>query len=143
MLSAPSTAIWCGLRPVIRLSSSRWGQWRLVKDGKILTDVGGAVAERRKLSFSGIVTVALAIDERGNLASDPEIETTGIPEVANDGENIAELALDAVEAALKSLPRASGAIRWRFRRRCAALCAAPSTDVWDKKPICQVFVLEV
>ena len=116
---------------------------RLVKDGDILTDVTGAVSERKKLAFAGIVTIALAIDERGQLVSDPEVETTGIPDNSSDGENIAELALDAVEATLKSLPKGKrrdpDAIQEAIRR---AVRNAIS-DVWDKKPICQVFVLEV
>ena len=116
---------------------------RLVKDGDILTDAGGAVVERRKLAFAGIVTVALAMDERGNFAADPEIETTGIPETTTGGENIAELALDAVEAAIRSLPkgkrRDANAVQESVRRAVRSAI----NDVWDKKPICQVFVLEV
>lgn len=116
---------------------------KIVKDGDILTEIGGAVSERRKLSFAGIVTVAFAIDERGQLVSDPEIETTGIPDFTNDGENIAELALDAVESAIKSLPkgkkRNSEAVQEAVRRAVRGAI----NDVWDKKPICQVFVLEV
>lgn len=117
---------------------------RVVKDGKILTDVSGAVSERRKLSFSGIITVAFAIDERGEFASDPEVETTGIPEHTNEGANIAELALDAVEAAVRSLRKSKrradvGTIQEAVRRAVRSAIA----DVWDKKPICQVFVLEV
>ena len=116
---------------------------RLVKDGDILTEVTGAVAERRKLSFSGIVTVALAINERGELVADAEIETTGIPEVTDDGENVAELALDALEEAFNSLPkgkrRDASAVQEAVRRAVRSAI----NDVWDKKPICQVFVLEV
>jgi ribonuclease J len=116
---------------------------RLVKDGDILTEATGAVQERRKLSFAGIVTVALAIDERGQVVADPEIETTGIPDKAADGEDIAEIALDAVESALTTLPKAKrrdpDAIQEAVRRSVRAAIA----DVWDKKPICQVFVLEV
>lgn len=116
---------------------------RLVKDGDILTEATGAVQERRKLSFAGIVTVALAIDERGQVVADPEIETTGIPDKSADGEDIAEIALDAVESALTTLPKARrrdpDAIQEAVRRSVRAAIA----DVWDKKPICQVFVLEV
>lgn len=116
---------------------------RVVKDGDILTEVTGAVAERRKLSFAGIVTVALALDERGQMVGDVEIETTGIPEVTNDGENIAELALDALEEAFNALPkgkrRDAAAVQEAVRRAVRSAI----NDVWDKKPICHVFVLEV
>lgn len=116
---------------------------RLVKDGDILTDVAGAVAERRKLSFAGIVTVALVIDDRGQIVADPELETTGIPETTEDGEPLAELALDAVERAIAGLPKAkrrdASAIEEAVRRAVRSAI----NEVWDKKPICQVFVLEV
>ena len=119
------------------------GAGRLVKDGKIVTDVGGAVAERRKLSFAGIVTVALAIDGHGNLAADAEIETTGIPDLAADGTEIAELALDAVEAAIKSLSKSTRRDPLAVQEAVRGAVRSAINDVWDKKPICQVFVLEV
>ncbi|HRJ68808.1 MAG TPA: ribonuclease J, partial [Beijerinckiaceae bacterium] len=116
---------------------------RLVKDGDLVTAVDGAVQERRKLSFAGIVTVALALDERGEIVADPEIETTGIPDKAANGADIAELALDAVESAFGSLSKAKrrdpATVQEAVRRAVRAAIA----DVWDKKPICQVFVLEV
>ncbi|HRK24322.1 MAG TPA: ribonuclease J [Beijerinckiaceae bacterium] len=116
---------------------------RLVKDGMLITEETGAVAERRKLAYVGIVTVAFAIDERGEFASDPEIETTGIPETTADGTVIAELALDAVEAAVRSLGKARrrdvSAVQEAVRRAVRSAIA----DVWDKKPVCQVFVLDV
>ncbi|MCA0423533.1 MAG: ribonuclease J [Proteobacteria bacterium] len=116
---------------------------RLVKDGDILTSIDGAVAERRKLAFAGMVTVVLAVDERGALASDPEVETTGLPELTDDGENVAELCLDAVEATLNSLPKGKrrdpAAVQEAIRRA----VRNAMRDVWDKKPICQVFVVEV
>lgn len=119
------------------------GAGRLVKDGKIITDVSGAVAERRKLAFSGIVTVALAIDDHGALAGDAEIETTGIPDLAADGTDIAELALDAVEAAFKSLSKAKRRDPLAVQEAVRGAVRSAINDVWDKKPICQVFVLEV
>lgn len=116
---------------------------RLVKDGDCLTSVDGAVAERRKLSFAGIITVVLAMDERGDIASDPEVETVGIPEVTARGENMAELALDAVEATLAGLSKGKrrdpAAVQEAIRRAVRAAI----NDVWDKKPLCQVFVVEV
>jgi ribonuclease J len=116
---------------------------RLVKDGKILTDVAGAVSERRKLAFAGMVTVVFAIDERGEIVADPEVETTGLPDVTGDGTALADIALDATEAALRSLGkgkrRDASAIEEAVRRAVRSAIA----DVWDKKPVCQVFVLEV
>ena len=38
------------------------------------------VADRRRLGFAGVVSVALAVTDRGELLADPELELIGIPE---------------------------------------------------------------
>ncbi len=59
------------------------------------------VADRRRLGFVGIVSVALAVTERGEIVGDLEIELTGIPETDADGNLIARLAYDAVLEAIE------------------------------------------
>jgi 2-polyprenyl-6-methoxyphenol hydroxylase-like FAD-dependent oxidoreductase len=44
-----------------------------------------AIPERRKLSFAGIVSVAIAIDERGEVAGDPVIDLMGVPNATRRG----------------------------------------------------------
>ncbi len=63
------------------------------------------VADRRRLGFVGIVSVALAMTERGEIVGDLELEMTGIPETDADGNLIARLAYDAVVEAIDSMPR--------------------------------------
>ena len=63
------------------------------------------IADRRRLSFVGVVTVALALTEKGVLAADPEVELLGIPERGRDGKVLAEVAMDAVEDTFESLPK--------------------------------------
>ena len=59
---------------------------RLYKDGSLLVDAAErTVPDRRRLGFAGIVSVALAMTERGELVGDPDIELTGIPEKDADG----------------------------------------------------------
>ncbi len=75
---------------------------RLYKDGSILISAEAkTVAARRRLSFSGIVTVALALNEKGALVADPEIELIGIPETDAGGASMTEIARDAVEEAFE------------------------------------------
>jgi hypothetical protein len=52
-----------------------------------------------------MVSVALAVDDNGVLAADPELELIGIPESDASGEPMAEIALAAVEEAFASLPK--------------------------------------
>ncbi len=75
---------------------------RLYKDGSLLVNAQSrSFAARRRLSFAGIVTVALAWSEKGALVADPEIELIGIPETDKAGESMTEIALDAVEEAFE------------------------------------------
>ena len=90
---------------------------RLYKDGSLLIGAEQrTVADRRRLGFAGIVSVALALTERGELAGDPEVELIGIPEANRDGELIARLAFDAVVETFE-LNAAGAPARSRRRRR--------------------------
>ena len=88
------------------------------------------VAARRRLSFAGIVSVALALSEKGVLAADPEVELIGLPETDAGGASMTEIARDAVEIAFDALPKprrrdpdavAEAMRRARARRHCRAL----------------------
>ncbi len=80
---------------------------RLYKDGSLLVDAQmRTVADRRRLSFAGVVSVALALTGKGELAADPEVDLTGIPETAADGAVMADIAYDAVVEAFEQMPRA-------------------------------------
>jgi ribonuclease J len=117
---------------------------RLYKDGSLLVDAQSrSVAARRRLSFAGIVTVALAWNEKGVLVADPEIELIGIPETDKAGESMTEIALDAVEEAFDSLPkprrRDPESVAEAVRRAVRGAIA----ERWNKKPICHVHLLRV
>jgi ribonuclease J len=117
---------------------------RVYKDGSLLVSAEErTVADRRRLGFAGIVSIALALSERGELLGDPAVTLTGIPATNAQGRSTAEVAHDAAMEAFATLPRArrrdpeavAEAIRRAIR---AALSAA-----WNKKPTCHVHVLEV
>ncbi len=117
---------------------------RLYKDGSLLISAEAkTVAARRRLSFSGIVTIALALSEKGTLVADPEIELIGIPEADAGGASMTEIARDAVEEAFESMPkprrRDADAVAEAVRRAVRGAIA----QRWNKKPICHVHVLEV
>jgi ribonuclease J len=117
---------------------------RFYKDGSLLVDAQlRTVADRRRLGFAGVVAVALAITDRGELAANPELELIGIPETAADGTLMAEIAYEAVMETFESLPRPRrrdpDAVAEAIRRAVRAALAAQ----WNKKPICHVQVLEV
>src|SRR5271163_2595575 len=60
---------------------------RLYKDGALLVNAESRmVAARRRLSFSGCAFIAVAMDEKGELLDDPEVDLIGIPEKNMAGE---------------------------------------------------------
>jgi ribonuclease J len=117
---------------------------RLYKDGSLIVDsTERTVNDRRRLAFSGIVSVAVAVTDKGELAADPEVDLTGIPEKNGDGEAMSEIVYDAVLDAFESMPRARRrdpeSIAEAMRRAARAAVAG----AWQKKPVCHVQVLMV
>jgi ribonuclease J len=117
---------------------------RIYKDGSLLVEADArTVADRRRLSFAGAVSVALAISDKGVLAGDPELDLIGIPEKDRDGASMYEAAYDAVVATFDSLPRGRrrdpDTVAEAVRRAVRAAIA----ERWGKKPMCHVHVLTV
>jgi ribonuclease J len=117
---------------------------RLYKDGRLLIAADArTVADRKRLSFSGIVTVALALTDKGQLAANPEVELIGIPETGADGDSMAEVAYEAAVETVESLPRPRrrdpDSVAEAVRRAVRAAVAAR----WGKKTHVTVQVLMV
>jgi ribonuclease J len=117
---------------------------RLYKDGALLIDAEArTIAARRRLSFSGIVSVALAMDDKGALVADPEVELIGLPGADASGSSLTEVALRAVEEAFEALPkprrRDPDEVAESVRRAVRGAIA----ERWNKKPVCHVHVLVV
>src|SRR5919198_6568552 len=80
---------------------------RLYKDGSLIVSAEErTVADRRRLGFAGMVSVALAVNGRGDLTGDMQVRLIGIPEAGTLGRGPEELAYDAAVEAFKSMPRA-------------------------------------
>jgi ribonuclease J len=117
---------------------------RLYKDGALLVSAEErTVADRRRLGFAGVVSVALAVNARGELISDPAVMLTGIPAADASGQPLEDIAYDAALEAFESMPRARrrdpDAVAEAVRRAVRAALAA----AWSKKTTCHVHVLEV
>jgi ribonuclease J len=117
---------------------------RLYKDGSLLVEADARmVADRRRLSFAGVVSVALALTDKGELVGDSSLDLIGIPERDRDGSLIYEAVNDAVLETLASLPRGRrrdpDAVAEAIRRAVRAAVA----ERWGKKPMCHVHILTV
>jgi ribonuclease J len=113
---------------------------RLHLDGYIMTEGGSAaLKERRKISYNGVVFVAVPIDAANRLAGQVEVELAGAP--TDDGMvKLTDWTLDAVERAISSSGRLtperaeqdiSVAVRRELSRR------------WGKKPLVIVSFVSV
>ena len=117
---------------------------RVYKDGSVLVEADSrTVADRKRLSFAGAVSVALALTAKGEMVDDPSVDLIGIPERDRDGGLIYEAVYDAVLATFESLPRKRrsdpDAVAESIRRAVRADIA----ERWGKKPMCHVHVLAV
>jgi ribonuclease J len=114
---------------------------RVYKDGRIIgSDEAVGLKDRRKLSFAGHVAVNVVLDERYDLAGDPDLVAIGLPHEDGRGADFEEMLLEAVTGAFTSIPRqrrkdldlVAEAVRRAVRNS--------ANEAWGKKPIVTVFV---
>lgn len=117
---------------------------RLLKDGVVLVEEGSrAIGDRRRLGFAGIVSVALALTDRGELAADPEVDLRGIPELNAAGKRMFDVASSAAIATLEQLPRGRRRDPDAVAESITRAVRAAVTSGWGKKPLVHVHVLTV
>ncbi len=117
---------------------------RLCVDGKIIMPaMNGPLRARRKVSFVGAVIVFLALDARGKVADDPQIEIIGLPEEDSKGNTFEDIIFDAIDDTLDALPRArrkKDALVVETVRRAVRGAVARA---WGKKTDCRVVLARV
>lgn len=118
------------------------GRWLL--DGEILMPEGaGPIRERRKLSYAGLVTVALAIDEHGLLACAPAVSIVGAPRETSGVEDVASVIAEKAESAFMGLVKAKrkdvAAVELAVTRTTRNVMIA----IWGKRPGVTVMIQEV
>jgi ribonuclease J len=117
-------------------------QGRLYRDGRLIIDgETRTVADRRRLGFAGVVSVAFTLDAKGTLLGAPVVESLGLPELTADGRLLDEVAVEAAAEAIDSLPhprrRDPDSTADAVKRAVRAAVAVQ----WGKKPLCLVHVL--
>jgi ribonuclease J len=117
---------------------------RIYKDGALLVGADQrTVADRRRLGFVGIVSVALTLSHKGELVTGPRVELTGIPDADAAGTPMIEIAHEAVLQAFKSMPQARRRDPDTVAEALRRAVRAAISSAWKKKPICHVHVLTV
>ena len=95
------------------------------------------------MGFAGCAFVALAMDEKGELVDDPEVDLVGIPEKNTAGEVIDDIVFDAVVSTVEGLPRARRRDPDALAESVRRAVRAAINEQWGKKPLCLVHVLTV
>ena len=80
---------------------------RLLKDGNLLVKADDeSLRARQSLAFGGVVTIALAVTSKGEMAGTPDVVTNGLPARTRDGEAMDALVDAAMRAAFFNPDRA-------------------------------------
>jgi ribonuclease J len=117
---------------------------RLYKDGDLVTESSErAVPERRKLASAGVVSVAIAIDAKGEIAGDPVVEIMGLPAKSRKGEPLVDIVVDVVSDTLDGLSRQKRRDTDGVENAVDRAVRSAVNQVWGKKPACHVMVVEV
>jgi ribonuclease J len=117
---------------------------RRARDGVILLPADQqCVGQRRRLSFAGVVSIAIALTPKGEMGGDPDVMIAGLPERTREGAAIDALIDDAIFEAFESLPpgkrRDADVVSTAIERAVRGSVNA----VWGKKPQVHVLVVEV
>jgi ribonuclease J len=121
----------------VKLSQERVGQ--LILDGDVILPADGTTMnERRRISFQGVISVAVAMDDHDRVRGGVEISLQGIP-VEEDREAFLEEACAAVAGAAKKGAKDENKLKEAIRlavRRCAS-------EWTGKKPVVDVLLVRV
>ena len=114
---------------------------RLYRDGNLLLRAGDpAIAERKRLSWNGVISVSVVLSRNGEIATEPEVELAGIPGEDRNGLDMEDRVVSAVYNAVESIPRNRRKDRDTVREAVFKSVRAEMKLAWGKKPVCSVLV---
>ena len=114
---------------------------RVYRDGLLVgSEEAMGIRDRRKLSFAGHVAVNVVLDDRYELAGDPDIVAIGVAQVDAKGDDMEELMLDAAIGAVDSIPRQRRKDLDLVQEAVRRAVRSSANDAWGKKPLVTVFV---
>ena len=114
---------------------------RVYKDGRLIgDDETMGIRDRRKLSFAGHVAVNVVLDERYELAGDPDIVAIGVAMVNAKGDDMEDVMLDAAIGAFESIPRQRRKDLDLVQESVRRAVRGAANEAWGKKPLVTVFV---
>ncbi len=115
---------------------------RLHRDGDILTPAdGGALRERKKLAFGGVISMALAVDGSGQLRSGPEANLYGLAEPKEGFDAAIESLCEAADEAIGRMPKRARGDERAIEDLVERAVRRVAPKIWGKRPHVEIIVL--
>ncbi len=117
---------------------------RLYRDGRlIVSHEASGVGDRRRMSFAGLVSIAIVLSDGGDVLEDPTIVLSGVPETDAEGAAFRGIVEEAVDEALDALPKARRRDAEAVREAVRRAVRSEIDTAWGKKPQTIVHVVHV
>ncbi|MFC0632319.1 ribonuclease J [Brevundimonas balnearis] len=115
-----------------------------VDGGRLVTEEGEAIRERRHASTNGVLVVSFAMDRRGKIVSDIDVRGIGLPgdDESPLGDALDELA-ERVEQAVRNLKGEALEDELVIEQAVARALKKASQRIWDRRPIVETIVLRL
>ena len=115
-----------------------------VDGGRLVTEQGEALHERRHASTNGVLIVSFAMDKRGKIVSDIDVRAIGLPGDAESplGDALDDLAERAEQAVMK-LKGAALEDELVIEQAVARALKKASQQIWDRRPIVETVILRL
>ena len=118
---------------------------RLHVDGNFITDADAdSMRERRKLAYAGQITVALAVSQKGEIISGPDVRAMGVAEDADLSlDDFLDALADEAERTYERLTPRSRRDLEHAEEEVRRAVRREANRIWGKKPWVEIILLEV
>ncbi len=115
-----------------------------VDGGRLVTEQGEALHERRHASTNGVLIVTFAMDKRGKIVSDIDVRAIGLPGDAESplGDALDDLAERAEQAVMK-LKGPALEDEMVIEQAVSRALKKASQQIWDRRPIVETVILRM
>lgn len=115
-----------------------------VDGGRLVTEQGEAMHERRHASNNGVLIVSFAMDKRGKIVSDIDVRSIGLPGDAERplGDALDDLA-ERVEIAVGKLKGEALEDELVIEQAVSRALKKASQQIWDRRPIVETVILRL
>lgn len=115
-----------------------------VDGGRLVTEQGEALHERRHASTNGVLVVSFAMDKRGKIVSDIDVRAIGLPGDAESplGDALDNLA-ERVEQAVMKLKGPALEDEMVIEQAVSRVLKKASQQIWDRRPIVETVILRL